>query len=95
MECTGTVISHEKFTCNVCPCTYPNFETVTKKLMECAGTDISHGLISSHVMSVPVLTQGFRHGQTTKMERLNFVSVLTEWTEISSKLQGIQIHLRH
>ena len=50
-------------------------------------------MISSHVMSVPVLTQGFRHGETTKMERIN--CVLTEWTEGTSALQGIQIHLRH
>ena len=24
------------FTCNICPCTYPNFERVTKKLLECS-----------------------------------------------------------
>ena len=76
-----TITTYEKFTCKVCPYTYPKVETVT---------DISHDMMSSHVMSVPVLTQ-----DRLKMERLNFVSVLMEWTEIISAVQGIQILLRH
>ena len=48
----------------VCPYTYSKVETGTKKLMECTGTDISHDVIGSHVMSVPVLTHSFGHGRT-------------------------------